>query len=515
MKSFIAKPIVEVAADAVPIPAVSSEVVQSNVSDMTPAPPLPMRPPSHVAEPKPRKIRKLVSIGPAPPRPLPDAMATPLRSPESPTKAFSGALSQPSPIDAWETFPALKLIRAGWVAEDHWGFEEEPSLDESETETCDSDSRDLAPREIQIVRNDFARGLLGVVAPPKAERLPQTLKVQKLSSHALTRIMRGEEPNDCWKPWADKFRALNFSEQQKMLEESNIYVFSTADVIAETNHIHAFAERQTVPAPCSLCEVVPGEDYRLQEPAAPPRDANMIFPHMAPTLSACIPSAMAASRLSRELRAKIYKVAWNGARVKPLHLIRWDPTHATDTAPELMAAFAWKEDGGVYYTAGDPLDSPTYRWLLNASHSPADLYFRMQLALTPSQKFFPVFRGDPRLHICIKAHKECLNSLEVDVRDGQAEIGLEAAEIIGLISGTELTRLKAALARDISVAVPAFQFRAVLPTINMECVLCKGIRQKNPLWTVGIRDRFCRQQTDFRNLRYGFFAPQNIFRTTF
>ena len=198
--------------------------------------------------------------------------------------------------------------------------------------------------------------------------------------------------------------------------------------------------------------------------------------HLAATLCACIPEAVGPCRLSREISVPIYVMNWRNRKTKPCTLHPWRP-ESGGVVDDQLVAFAFRENGLVYYAAKSALDSPTFSWLLASKSHIDDFYARVPLLLSPCIRFLELdtplcSRSGEPLRIRRLRTEDCLNDLKVDCVDGLAECGLSFAKEQGLVDSD-------VHACDDEVTVlPAWQFRAVLWT-GSHTILAKGVLMVN------------------------------------
>lgn len=141
------------------------------------------------------------------------------------------------------------------------------------------------------------------------------------------------------------------------------------------------------------------------------------------------PKLLGESRLSRELGKDIYVVAFPSKRkaetLAPLSMPGY-PANA-----EVLTLLTGRENAHCYYAAAPLECSPSARAILLGSTSLNQAYARMPLIATPSQ--FIDWCG---LMDLVVIEEDVQSEANVDLSDGQAEIGLELAKAFGLFRTT-------------------------------------------------------------------------------
>ncbi|CAE7231574.1 unnamed protein product, partial [Symbiodinium microadriaticum] len=131
--------------------------------------------------------------------------------------------------------------------------------------------------------------------------------------------------------------------------------------------------------------------------------------------------------------------------------------------PQRLQAFSGREDGHLYFSQGELHQCPTAAWLLSSVSNLESAYARLQLLFTPS-----TFQAwDESLRIHYRPTSFTLND-GVDCKDGQSEVGPEAAVRLGLLSDT-----RSAARNPLGAAL---QYRGLVYCSQMdETMLVKGM----------------------------------------
>ena len=169
------------------------------------------------------------------------------------------------------------------------------------------------------------------------------------------------------------------------------------------------------------------------------------------------------SRVATELGCPVYCFAFKNTAYKPAAFRRWGVLAESADSIQFLSG---RENGNFYYGARSLDRSPTAAWLLQNADSLETAYCRMPLIFSSLQK-----RTMGHIH-CI-SEPEIKNAVGVDPRDGMAEMSLQLAQRLRLISAKLF----------LNDCYKPFQFRGLLDIANepgTPTALCKGMAIINP-----------------------------------
>ena len=353
----------------------------------------------------------------------------------------------------------------------------------------------------------FAEGLCTALDGEPGRCQPRValedIDLSLLTSKALTLLMRQQHDEMRVRRQAKKhvraFMALSFSEQTAVLQKNQVWVYRPSGMAQQPSQDSLDASEAEADGPLDLAsEVDWGADSAsdlsakpeslAEEPAVEARsfDAPQLKrrrckgpppQHLDLGAVAIIGKSDATSRLSKELQEPVWCFDFGTQLQKPATLQRFG--NALDTPPALCLVAA-RENGNCYFAAKGTNMSASARWLLQEGSSRADVYTRMQLLLSSTAAERVCVPPGSRNIIEEPVKK---NARGIDPKDGVAEISLEYAKELNIISEED--------GQQDPLIYHPWQFRGILRLGQGgdlgETVLVKGMLMVNASLTELIR----------------------------